>query len=72
MRADSLNRNNETRPTLHPLPKYIFGVLPRFWEARDQPEPGTFSSNDMGGRERDPGNEVGRILLVLTEGETFV
>ena len=43
-----------TRPALPLLLKYTFKNSPRFWETRDQPQPGSFL-NDNG----DPGNEVG-------------
>ena len=36
------------------LPPAVFLSPPTFWEARDQPEPGSFFP-----RMKDPGNEVG-------------
>ena len=40
--------------TCLPLPPAFFLSPPTFWEARDQPEPGSFFP-----RMKDPGNEVG-------------
>ena len=40
------------------LPPAVFLSPPTFWEARDQPEPGSFFP-----RMKDPGNEVAVVLL---------
>ena len=43
------------------LPPAFFLSPPTFWEARDQPEPGSFFP-----RMKDPGNEVGKLVGRLT------
>ena len=52
---------------MSPLPCKWIWTAPRFWEPRDQPHPGVFLLNDKGGRERDPGNEVGFNIIGITE-----
>ena len=58
MRCDSLPRNDD-RATLPPLLKQAFKRFPKFWETRDQTQPGSVL-DDHG----DPGNEAeGRTWL---------
>ena len=64
--ADSLLRNvDKAYITTHPL-QHTFGEPARFWQTRDQREPGSFL-NDNGGREERPWERVWLWKCIWTE-----
>ena len=55
--------NNQS--TLPPLPPNRFFYHPDSGWSRDQPQPGSFSQRQREAEEREPGNEVGRNVLII-------